>query len=305
MNYMEKSNICQESGTKEKGYYIYCIVQGSTAVIEDHKGIDGIGSLFSKEYRNLSAVVSEVELDTFKAQMATIGEEIDMEWIEEKAQIHEKIVERLMKENVLLPARFCSIVRKKEDIIAYIADNYHEYERALERVKGREEWGVKAYLSSEKFKQFIIDNTPEIRERSEMLSFMSVKASFLIQLKIDNLIKARMEKRFEGIIPHIVELLRDASEHESILDVESFNQQQLENPLFFNASYLVEKNAFHDFKHKINKLSTELEPEGITLVVSGPWPPYSFVEDENKSDIERSLVRLLFPISGIRGVGKN
>lgn len=32
------------------------------------------------------------------------------------------------------------------------------------------------------------------------------------------------------------------------------------------------------------------------LALSGPWPPYSFVEDKKKSDIERSLVRLLFPI---------
>jgi len=296
MDYMEKSNSCDEIGTKEKGFYIYCIMQGGTAVIEDHKGIDGICSLFLTQYRNLTAVVSEVELDTFKAQISAVGEEIDMDWIEEKAQTHETIVERLMKKNALLPARFCSIVRKKEDIIAYMADNYHEYERTLERLKGREEWGVKAYLSFEKFKQFIIDNTPAIRERSEMLSFMSVTASFLIQRKIDNLIKERMDERLEGIIPHIVEILRAASEYESIADVKFLNQQQVENPLFFKSSYLVEKNLFHDFKHKISKLSAELEPEGITLVVSGPWPPYSFVEDEKKSEIEWSLVRLLFPI---------
>ncbi|MCO1603059.1 GvpL/GvpF family gas vesicle protein [Desulfosporosinus nitroreducens] len=302
MNYREKSNISQKSGTKEKGYYIYCILQGSTAVIEDHKGIDGIGNLFLKNYRNLTAVVSEVELDTFKAQIAAVGEEIDREWIEEKAQTHEKIVERLMKENALLPARFCSIVRKKEDIIAYMADNYHEYERALERLKGREEWGVKAYLSFEKFKQFIIDNTPEIRERREMLAFMSIKASFLIQRKIDNLIKERMDKRLEGIIPHIVEILRDASEQESIAAVEIINQEQVDNSLFFKASYLVEKNLFPAFNHKLHQLSAELEPEGITLVVSGPWPPYSFVEDKKNSDLERSLVRMLFPI---RWTGKN
>ena len=296
MDYMEKREICDELETKEKGFYIYCIMLGGTAVIEDHKGIDGIGSLFSTQFRNLTAVVSEVELDKFKSRMATVGEEIDMEWIEEKAQTHEQIVERLMKENALLPARFCSIVRKKEDLIAYMADNYHDFERTLERLKGREEWGVKAYLSFEKLKQFIIDNTPAIRERREMLSFMSVTASFLIQRKIDNLIKQRMDKRLEAIISHIVEVLRDASEHESIADVESFNQQQVENPLFFKASYLVENNLFHGFNHKIKKLSAELKPEGITLVVSGPWPPYSFVEDEKKSDIERSLVRLLFPI---------
>ena len=296
MDYLEKRKLGNELGKTGKGFYIYCITLGGPVVIEDHKGIDGLGSIFSTQYRNLTAVVSEVELDMFKSGMVAADQEIDMEWLEEKAQTHEEIVERLMKDNILLPARFCSIVRKKEDIIAYLADNYLEYERTLERLKGREEWAVKAYLSLKKFKQFMTDHTPEIRKRSEMLSFMSVKASFLIQRKIDSLIKERMRKRLEAIRSYIAEILRDASEHESISDVEFFKQQQLENPLVFKAAYLVKRNLFYEFNNKIEKLSDQLEPEGITLVVSGPWPPYSFVEDEKESGLERSLVRLLFPI---------
>jgi len=84
MDYLEKREIRDELERKEKGFYIYCIMLGDTAVIEDHKGIDGLGNLFSKKYRNLTAVVSEVEFDTFKSRMAAAGEEIDMEWIEGK-----------------------------------------------------------------------------------------------------------------------------------------------------------------------------------------------------------------------------
>lgn len=278
------------------GFYIYCIMQDSAVVNMDQKGIDGTSSLFSIQYRDLVAIVSEVGLDKFKSPVAAAGKEVDMGWIEEKARAHERIVEQLMKENDLLPAKFCSIVSSKEGLQSFLADNYHEYVRAFQRLRGREEWSVKAYMSFEKLKRFIADNTQEIRERIEMLSFMSDTSIYLIKRKIDNLINERANKRFEAIVLYIAKTLRAVSENEAFSNLKSPKHQQTENPIVFNVSYLVPKTLLEGFNQQLNILSNELEPEGITFEVTGPWPAYTFVKDEEKADVERSLIRLLLPL---------
>jgi len=177
-----------------------------------------------------------------------------------------------------------------------LADNYHEYARTLQRLEGREEWSVKANLSFDKLKQFIIDNTPEIRERIEMLSFMSNTSTYLIKHKVDNLINERTDKYCEAIAPFIAKALRAVSECEAFTNLEPPKRQQTENPIVFKASYLVGKIMLQSFNQQLNELSDKLEPEGITFEITGPWPPYTFIKDEEKEDVERSLVRLLLPL---------
>lgn len=296
MAYETKSKELEEPEGNKIGLYLYCIMQEDVIINMDQRGIDSRYSLFSIPYKDLAAVVSKVELGKFKLHTTAASNEVDMGWIEEKARTHERIVEQLMKDNDLLPAKFCSIVSSEEGLKAFLADNYHEYVRAFQRLKGREEWSVKAYLSIEKLKQFIADNTPEIRERIEMLSFMSDTSTYLIKRKIDNMISERTDKHFEALVVYIAKALRAVSECEAFSKLESPKCQQMENPIVFKASYLVEKAMLQSFNQQLNELSDELEPEGITFEISGPWPPYTFVKDEEKEDVERSLVKLLLPL---------
>lgn len=278
------------------GLYIYCIIRRSAVVNTELKGIDGAGALFPVQYRELAAVVSRVELESFKPRSAGAGKEADMEWIEEKARAHERIVEQLMKDNDLLPAKFCSIVSGEEALTAFLSDNYLEYERALRRLEGRQEWSVKVCMDFEKLRRFIADNTAEIKERTQMLSYMSDTAAYLIRRKIDSLVNERTEDRFNAIVAHIARALRAVSECESLSKPEPPKRGQPEYPVVFKASYLVEKAGLHLFNQQLNELSDELEPEGAALEITGPWPPYSFVRDLEKEDAERSLVRLLLPL---------
>ncbi|MDD3395392.1 MAG: GvpL/GvpF family gas vesicle protein [Anaerotignum sp.] len=278
------------------GIYIYCIMQEGAVINADQKGIDGIGGLFSIQYRDMIAVVSEIALDKFQLHTTGADDEIDMDWIEQKASAHERIVEQLMKENDLLPAKFCSIVKNKEGVEAFLADNYPEYVRALQRLKGCEEWGVKAYLWPEKLKQFITENTPEIRERIEMLSFMSNTSTYLMKRKIDNLIHEQTDNRFDFIEEYIVKALRAVSECEASLKPVAPKLQQTEDRFFFNASFLVRKTMLQSFHQQLNELSDKFEPEGVTFKITGPWPPYTFVKDTEQEAVERSLVRLLLPL---------
>jgi len=50
-----------------------------------------------------------------------------------------------------------------------------------------------------------------------------------------------------------------------------------------------------NFDEQLNELSDELEPEGITFKITGPWPPYTFVKDEKKEYVEQSLAGLFIP----------
>lgn len=296
MEYHSKKVNQPEHADDRTGLYLYCILQDEPVIDMELKGIDGAGSLFLIKYRDLAAVVSEVEIYKFKLPSTDKSKENDMNWIEEKARAHERIVKQLMKDNDLLPAKFCSIAESREGLAAFLADNYHEYARAFRRLAGREEWDVKAYLDFERLKLFVAGHTPEILERKDMLSCMSNSSAYLIKRKIDNMINERAEKRFNAVIPYIVKMLGAVSDCEAFSQLESPKRQQTETPIVFKASYLVGKASLQSFIQQLNELSDELEPEGITFEFTGPWPPYTFVKDGEKEDIEQSLVRLLLPL---------
>jgi hypothetical protein len=51
--------------------------------------------------------------------------------------------------------------------------------------------------------------------------------------------------------------------------------------MFLNGAYLVRVAGEGEFREAVESLRGELGPEGISFELTGPWPPYNFVEVES------------------------
>ena len=49
-----------------------------------------------------------------------------------------------------------------------------------------------------------------------------------------------------------------------------------------NAACLVKNDALKDFKGLFQELAKEATQKGILLELTGPWPPYNFVDVKNE-----------------------
>ena len=49
--------------------------------------------------------------------------------------------------------------------------------------------------------------------------------------------------------------------------------------MFLNGAYLVAADRVRAFRAALDELEAEVGPKGAVYELTGPWPPYNFVED--------------------------
>jgi hypothetical protein len=50
-------------------------------------------------------------------------------------------------------------------------------------------------------------------------------------------------------------------------------------PLLLDAAFLVRRRKSAGFRRTVAQRAQELAPQGYRVSITGPWPPYSFMQD--------------------------
>jgi hypothetical protein len=56
--------------------------------------------------------------------------------------------------------------------------------------------------------------------------------------------------------------------------------------MILNGAYLVRSGERERFTHALEALRNEHDRDGIVYELTGPWPPYNFVGEDEREEIE-------------------
>ena len=159
---------------------------------------------------------------------------------------HEEVVEALMENGAVLPARFGTVLPSLDRLRAELEGRGAEFAAALDRVRGRVELGVRAAWP---------EHTSGGEDPESGRAYIARKFD---EQQAANAAASRL--------------------HEPLarLAVDSTVEVSHAPCLSLVASYLVEHDAVSRFRDEAERLAAELE--GIRLACTGPWPPYTFAE---------------------------
>jgi len=157
-------------------------------------------------------------------------------------------VEALMHDRAVLPMRFGTCLRDEAAVHALLDDRRREFQRLLDDVRGRVELGVR------------IAGTPAVATAGQQ---PSTGAEYMAQRR-----GARREAEQIAKAVH-TPLARIADR--------STTQHTRGGSDLMTASYLLPDDRIGRFTRRIQELQ-RAHPE-LALTCTGPWPPYSFVED--------------------------
>jgi hypothetical protein len=152
---------------------------------------------------------------------------------------HEAVVESLMEERDLLPMRFGTLVEDDDAAVRALEERREELRAGLDRVRGAVELAVRAEAMPGG------DTTPAGPSGAEYL-------------------RARTKR---------TEAARLLHEPLAFLARESKVQQ---GPELLRAAYLVDRDAVEAFVGLVKRLQDT--HEGLRVLCTGPWPPYSFAQ---------------------------
>ena len=262
-----------------KGLYLYCI-RAKNGFKFSTKGIDG-GEIFTISYQDLEAVVSEVFLEEFGSEEIQKKAQEDVNWIKEKAQIHEEVIEQAMGKGTsqfvsVIPMQFGVIFKTKEKLEETLGNRYEELKKSLENLKGKQEWGVKVYLKANIFRKTIEEKNEQVLAKKKEIESMPKGMAFFAQKQIDKVVGQEKDKELGRITEEIFENLGQLafSKNKSKLLEKDFSGMTEE--MILNAFYLIEESKLDSFQKKVEELKEQYNSLGFGVEVAGPWPSYHF-----------------------------
>jgi hypothetical protein len=264
----------------ELAFYVYCIAERATAAelppeslpaaIEDDSKLEWIVT------DELAALSSNVPLSSYSEER--LAEHLsDASWTAARAMRHETIAEYVAKRAGIVPLRFGTIFLERDGIERMLSEKGRELREILERLRGREEWGVNIFCDQSVLMSGITSVSPVLRELTERAAQASPGQSYLMQKKIDTLKVDEARAALNRIVEEIEKSLTaqsDDAKRLRVLKVEATEHGELKAKFAF----LIKKSDFDRFRDAAERLAQEHQAAGVRLELTGPWPAYNFAQ---------------------------
>jgi Gas vesicle synthesis protein GvpL/GvpF len=235
---------------EDAGWYLYGVVGGRAEPPTPDVVVLGEGPV-----AGLASRVSLVEFDE-----ASLPQRLaDAAWLEEKIRGHEQVLESALAAGPVVPCRFCTVYRDEHELRRFLADQADVLTSALERLEGRVELGVKAFVA--------------VAPPSEAVEAESGRA-YLEARRREKQEREELAQTRAALAHDLHRRLLATAEDGVLLDLQSRELSGRDAEMIFNGSYLVADRA------RFEDALVEAAPEGFDLELTGPWPPYNFVPEE-------------------------
>lgn len=263
-----------------QGLYLYGIRPSvkAHAVLDAIDGIDG-RRVFLIPYKDIEAIGSEVSLKEFGSEEIQRRARENLEWIKDRALMHERVVETAMNNSrgLTIPMKFGTIFKGKKSLISSLKKDYLKFKSLLGGLRGKEERSVKIYLKSQLLEKEIKKKSPIIQNKLGQIKSLPAGRQYFLEEEINEMVKKEAKQSVNSYTPLFTERLKQSAERSKENKILGQELTQRNDPMVFNGAFLVKKERVERFQMEIQKLQTEYEKIGFTFESSGPWPPYNFV----------------------------
>ena len=276
-----------------KGFYLYCIrgsvagdkkisAKGGSASGGKMKGVPSAKEFGIVSFKDIEAIIGEVDLSEFNEKKIEDNLRTDPKWTENNIRRHHDVIAQTYKTGAVIPMKFGIIFRTKKNLAAMLKKHYQEFKKLLAGLSGKGEWGVKIYLEDEKFTEWLKENNEEEKKLEKDKSAMPAGRQWYADKKIAESIAAQFEEEIEHRLQAVVKSLADCCEEAVLCNLLPKEATEAGRDNVLNAACLVDNNKLDVFKKLLQHLEKEFNQIGGALKVTGPWPPYNFVEMKNE-----------------------
>jgi len=211
--------------------------------------------------------VADLPLDRYSESAINKGLG-DLDWVSRIAIAHEKVVESFIASTAVLPMKLFTIFTTDDRALDHVRAQRARIASLVKRVANQQEWGIRV----------VLDRTLAAARSKKKLATRSTSGiSYLKQKKAQRDAATQLASHARDTVADLFDRLaaragdakrRAASE----LPVQG-------GPLLLDAAFLVPRSRAATFKALAARESKALARHGYGLTVSGPWPPYTFVQD--------------------------
>jgi len=230
-------------------------------------GMRGVGGAEVRviDHQEIACLVSTVDLSDFGEQALAAHLE-DLNWLARTAREHDEVIRAAARITTTMPLRMATVCLDDAAAQARVETVAESAAAVLPELDDRDEWGVKMFAvgSSADAEQppeepatgtaYLLQRRRQLERRDTELETAAGAADAAFARLAEVAVASRhhrpQDQRLSGV-PH---------------------------PMVLNAAFLVDRDAEGTFRAVVAELAAGRPPQA--LVLTGPWPPYSFVPGE-------------------------
>jgi gas vesicle protein GvpL/GvpF len=251
--------------------YVYGVLAADEAKgLPMMNGIDRGHSVTTLASNGLAAIVSRVPLDEFDERR--LRENLtEMSWVERVARRHEEVLEAAAGAVTVIPMRLCSIYRDDAGVRDMLERENGPMHAALEALRGKAEWGVKAFRLPSASGAPRLEDVDTERPQTG--------ADYLERQRRARQRRERADEALDALCETIHSALTAIAARAVLLAPQRPEVSGHAGEMLLNGAYLVDAIRHEDFHATVGQLAHECGSQGIEVHLTGPWPAYNFVPD--------------------------
>ncbi len=244
----------------EQKRFIYCVIPTNEERGFGLVGLEG-EEVYTMNYRDIAAVVSNISLSY---------EECDPTRRNMKA--HTLVLEALMKDYTVLPARFGLISDSEDKLRGLLQKYYPTLKDYIKKLDSRIEIGVKVFWEKEAMIAELEGKDQRLTKLKEEIKTLSLPIAEQKLVKAGEMVRSMIEKWVDRYTDRVyLELMKVAVDGKKNYPIDMKN--------IINSAFLVDKAREKQFDALIDKLDKEYGDK-VNFKYVKPVPPYNFVNLE-------------------------
>jgi len=250
--------------------YVYCIVSSrqplQTTKKNDTAGLPGTGPVRALEIKpGRYLIVGDAPLDQF-GEKALTAKLSDLDWVSRAAVAHEAVTESFMAPpaaDAVVPMKLFTLFTSDERALAQVRSGWKRVAQLIKRLDRHDEWGVRLVFDESQAPHS--QTAAAASGRSYLMAKRELHAASARHL-------SAMRKVAADVLKTLRPIARDVRQRAVAPAPESRSR------LLLDAAFLVPRARAARFRKSVESRAKKIAAAGYALQITGPWPPYSFVD---------------------------
>ncbi|HEV7242819.1 MAG TPA: GvpL/GvpF family gas vesicle protein [Thermoanaerobaculia bacterium] len=248
--------------------YVYCVTRD--AVTPQVDGIDGMRRFGTVTIDAVSAVFTRVNADEFSQEVID-RRAGDLEWLGAIGYRHQDVVSDLMKRTAIVPLRAFTLFSSDEALRSYLQEHGEMLSRVLERLDGKQEWTLRVEFDPARWSESLAARVASLRDLQNEIETAAPGKAFLLRKKLDDERKRASHAAEQEVVGEIERLVAEKLRCETVAET-----REGRDGGFPQINVLINRDEEATLQELHDTMTARYESEGVTLGLTGPWPPYTF-----------------------------
>jgi len=248
--------------------YVYAVTRDPAT--PDAEGVDGAKRFGTTAVDDVYAVFTPVNAEEF-SQDVIDRRAGDLEWLGAIGYRHQDVTSDLMKKTAIVPLRAFTLFSSEEALRAYLREHHDVLSKTLARLADKQEWTLRIELEPSKWSEAITGRVASLRELQNDIATASPGKAFLLGKKLDDEKKRASHAAEDDLVKEIEQAVMTKLNCETVAET-----RQRRDGAFPQINVLLNRDEEAVLQELREELAARYAAEGVTLALSGPWPPYTF-----------------------------